>query len=190
MIDKKFLFGILFSFFLISFSFGETSYFDKSGNQITKEEYESISKKSDKGISDKTSEVSPRAQNTISVQQKSSQNQNIQPPSLPANKAEYKPSPNASGKPTQNTSVAKQGTSAENQVDTVVYVTKTGSKYHNAGCRYLKTTVSENKSLSSPTITGTPTGETTARGFQIYQGPRGGLYHYSKNGNKVYEKKK
>lgn len=29
----------------------------------------------------------------------------------------------------------------------------------------------------------------TAGGLPIYRGPRGGLYHYSKNGNKVYEKK-
>ena len=36
----------------------------------------------------------------------------------------------------------------------------------------------------------TPTGQTTATGMPTYVGPRGGVYHYSKNGNKVYEKHK
>jgi hypothetical protein len=36
---------------------------------------------------------------------------------------------------------------------------------------------------------GTPTGETTATGKPIYEGPKGGKYHISKNGNKAYEKK-
>jgi septal ring factor EnvC (AmiA/AmiB activator) len=31
---------------------------------------------------------------------------------------------------------------------------------------------------------------TTSKGATIYQGPRGGLYHLSPSGNKVYEKKK
>jgi hypothetical protein len=31
---------------------------------------------------------------------------------------------------------------------------------------------------------------TTKSGQTIHEGPRGGLYHYSKSGNKVYEKKK
>jgi hypothetical protein len=31
---------------------------------------------------------------------------------------------------------------------------------------------------------------TTPRGFQLHTGPRGGIYHYSKNGNKVYQRKK
>ena len=35
---------------------------------------------------------------------------------------------------------------------------------------------------------GTPTGETTATGKTIYEGPRGGHYHYSASGKKVYEK--
>lgn len=37
---------------------------------------------------------------------------------------------------------------------------------------------------------GTPTGDKTATGLPIYEGPRGGRYHISKNGNKVYERKK
>ncbi len=35
-----------------------------------------------------------------------------------------------------------------------------------------------------------PTGETTASGSPIYEGPRGGHYHYSKSGKKVYDHKK
>ncbi len=35
-----------------------------------------------------------------------------------------------------------------------------------------------------------PTGETTRSGQTIYEGPRGGHYHYSASGNKVYERKK
>lgn len=34
------------------------------------------------------------------------------------------------------------------------------------------------------------TGETTRSGQTIYEGPRGGHYHYSASGNKVYERKK
>jgi endonuclease YncB( thermonuclease family) len=39
-------------------------------------------------------------------------------------------------------------------------------------------------------VSGTPTGQTTATGIPIYKGPRGGRYHYSKSGKKVYERKK
>jgi hypothetical protein len=35
----------------------------------------------------------------------------------------------------------------------------------------------------------TPTGQ-TATGIPTYTGPRGGVYHYSKSGKKVYERKK
>ena len=108
------------------------------------------------------------------------------------------------------------------QNDVTVYVTRTGSKYHAAGCRYLskskipmtlseaseryspcsvcnppllsagslkrdKITPQDNSSLnhSNENAVGvTPTGKT------IYEGPRGGKYHYSKSGKKVYEKKR
>lgn len=40
------------------------------------------------------------------------------------------------------------------------------------------------------TPSGTPTGQTTASGQPIYTGPRGGRYHYSSSGKKVYERKK
>lgn len=36
----------------------------------------------------------------------------------------------------------------------------------------------------------TPTGTTTAKGQEIYTGPRGGQYHYSSSGKKVYTRKK
>ena len=110
--------------------------------------------------------------------------------------------------------------------DATVYVTKTGSKYHNAGCSYLsrssiamklseigsryspcsrcnppslsslktnrapdpkkvETTNPQNARSSKETEIGTtPTGKT------LYQGPRGGVYHYSKSGKKVYHKRK
>jgi len=40
----------------------------------------------------------------------------------------------------------------------------------------------------TPPPTGTPSGDTTATGKQIYVGPRGGRYHYSASGRKVYER--
>lgn len=108
------------------------------------------------------------------------------------------------------------------QQDETVYVTKTGAKYHKAGCSYLKKSsismkLSEAaKSYSPcsrcnpPTLTekkGTPDEKskvkkepskednqqsvgTTPTGKTIYEGPRGGKYHYSKSGKKVYERKK
>ncbi|MCC7173884.1 MAG: hypothetical protein IT159_01710 [Bryobacterales bacterium] len=44
--------------------------------------------------------------------------------------------------------------------------------------------------VRAPAATGTPTGQTTASGQPIYEGPRGGRYHYSPSGKKVYERKK
>ena len=43
---------------------------------------------------------------------------------------------------------------------------------------------------ATPAHTGTPSGEKTATGKDIYVGPRGGHYHYSASGRKVYERKK
>ncbi len=40
------------------------------------------------------------------------------------------------------------------------------------------------------TVQGTPTGQTTSSGAPIYVGPRGGRYHYSSSGKKVYERRK
>jgi hypothetical protein len=37
---------------------------------------------------------------------------------------------------------------------------------------------------------GTPTGATTSKGQTVYEGPRGGQYHYSSSGKKVYTPKK
>ena len=108
-----------------------------------------------------------------------------------------------------------------------VYVTRTGKKYHAAGCRYLSrsqfpmklknainagytpcsvcnppTLRESGRSEAQPegqkgsdtgqraTKTDTPAGETTATGKPIYVGPRGGRYHYSKSGRKVYERRR
>jgi hypothetical protein len=117
--------------------------------------------------------------------------------------------------------------------DPTVYVTRTGSKYHVAGCQYLRksaipmklseavegyspcsrcnppvlkkdvktskestvkeSTSSEKSELNSNRDSShkseTAVG-TTATGKTIYEGPRGGHYHYSKSGKKVYERKK
>jgi hypothetical protein len=43
---------------------------------------------------------------------------------------------------------------------------------------------------ASTTTEGTPTGTTTATGKEIFTGPRGGQYHISASGKKVYERKK
>jgi len=122
------------------------------------------------------------------------------------------------------------------QDDPMVYVTKTGKKYHVAGCTYLSkssipkklsdvvdsyspclrcnpptrgaqgteylngsrkgiSNTLENK-LAPDSGTGkeTRSGEkaigTTPTGKTLYEGPRGGQYHYSKSGKKVYQKKK
>lgn len=129
--------------------------------------------------------------------------------------------------------------------DKVVYITKTGTKYHNAGCSYLRksaipinlseasqryspcskcnlshpsqvTSTKEKTSNQAPqekphvypeqdlnkhtddeapsTIESKKANETvvgtTPTGKTIYEGPRGGRYHYSKSGKKVYEKRK
>jgi len=113
-----------------------------------------------------------------------------------------------------------------------VYITNSGTKYHSAGCRYLRsssvpmklsdasrghspcsachppTTSSAHGSGTSisPFATsssgGTSSGMadrnpyseqvtgSTATGIPTYTGPRGGQYHYSKSGNKVYERHK
>jgi hypothetical protein len=119
------------------------------------------------------------------------------------------------------------------QDDPTVYVTKTGSKYHTAGCSYLKKSAIPMK-LSEASVSYSPCsrcnpptrgfsakasrqfldkvtdvpkrtrGESyrslvpssdvpvgiTPTGKTIYEGPRGGLYHYSKSGKKVYERKR
>jgi hypothetical protein len=112
------------------------------------------------------------------------------------------------------------------QQDVTVYVTKTGAKYHSAGCSYLsKSSIPMKLSEASaryspcskcnpPTMTSlksksaaepkkvestTPTKVSTSKGTEIgttptgktlYQGPRGGIYHISKSGKKVYHSKK
>jgi hypothetical protein len=102
--------------------------------------------------------------------------------------------------------------------DTIVYITKSGKKYHSANCSYLKGNgipkkLSEVRNSHSPCSRCNPTvttlgnqvssshnetnmttkkstNEQTKTGKTIYTGPRGGKYHYSKSGKKVYEKKR
>lgn len=112
------------------------------------------------------------------------------------------------------------GTSqAAQSVEEIVYVTRTGAKYHRAGCRYLrgrgipmplKEAVQRYSPCSvcnPPTKTAEPSadkaleanpdrhgdtlsGDTTRSGQPVYVGPRGGRYHYSKSGKKVYERRR
>lgn len=44
--------------------------------------------------------------------------------------------------------------------------------------------------VQSRSVDSNPTAGFTPTGIPQYVGPRGGVYHYSKNGNKVYSKKK
>jgi hypothetical protein len=46
------------------------------------------------------------------------------------------------------------------------------------------------KVSEAPKAGETPTGETTSKGQPIYTGPKGGQYHYSDSGKKVYTRKK
>jgi micrococcal nuclease len=95
----------------------------------------------------------------------------------------------------------------------VVYITGTGRRYHSAGCVYLKPTGiaisfadAKARGLSPCTTCGghptriedhssnsaieQPANNSTGSGQTIYTGPRGGHYHYSASGKKVYERKK
>ncbi len=96
------------------------------------------------------------------------------------------------------------------------YITKSGSKYHTASCTYLRKSsiakdLLEVKNIYSPCSRCTPPSEITSPRKEgkedlqpaklespstissektIHTGPRGGQFHYSKSGKKVYEKKK
>jgi len=125
----------------------------------------------------------------------------------------------------------------ESAEDPTVYITKSGTKYHTAGCRYAKSGTPmplsqaaaryspcsvcsppplANESARRPQIQSSmspshrsraakpptlpqstgrnPNSENvskrTATGIPTFTGPRGGQYHYSKSGKKVYEKKR
>jgi hypothetical protein len=104
-------------------------------------------------------------------------------------------------------------------VEQTVYITSTGTKYHTAGCRHLRqsssaislsqaaasygpcahcnppTLASSSTNYARPSTTySSPsyssTGDYTATGIPIHTGPRGGRYHYSKSGKKVYERRR
>lgn len=137
-----------------------------------------------------------------------------------------KPSPPV---PAQSKTIQPLAANSASKVEadnTTVYVTKSGTKYHSAGCRYLSKSaipmpLSEAKlkyspcsvcqhggqgseqaasAATQPSLTNSgaasrnPNGEQvtghTATGIPTFTGPRGGQYHYSKSGKKVYEKKR
>lgn len=64
---------------------------------------------------------------------------------------------------------------------------KAGSNYYGSNAGALDDQTNSNQPSY---INGTPTGQSTATGMPIYEGPKGGHFHISKNGNKVYEKRK
>jgi micrococcal nuclease len=125
------------------------------------------------------------------------------------------------GRTSSNQAVTKEpgASQAAQSVEQTVYVTRTGTKYHRAGCRYLRgggipMPLKEAMQRYSPcsvcnpgTETSRPSaakaseanpdrhgetlsGDTTRSGQPIYVGPRGGRYHYSKSGKKVYERRR
>jgi len=105
---------------------------------------------------------------------------------------------------------AQQKSTKNKSEGITVYITKTGKKYHTANCFYLRGSgipkkLSDVKDSYSPCSKCNPqtaqinednnkkqqtSTETTSNGQPIYTGPRGGKYHYSKSGKKVYERKK
>jgi len=112
------------------------------------------------------------------------------PPTL-----ENKPSKNASQGASPNPAVSKEADSTA-----TVYITKSGQKYHKAGCRSLSKS-SIPISLSDAKARGyqpcsicfrsTITSSNSSSGDRtIFTGPRGGKYYISPSGKKVYVKKK
>ena len=120
--------------------------------------------------------------------------------------------------PTYRNSYSGPVSSATASNSKTVYITNTGSKYHASGCQYIHASsisidLEEAKSRYSPcsVCSGSPsrtearqdatteargftsdaqTDGTTATGKTIYVGPRGGRYHYSSSGKKVYERRR
>jgi hypothetical protein len=46
------------------------------------------------------------------------------------------------------------------------------------------------EAAAAPSYSGSSSLGTTPTGLQLHMGPRGGIFHYSKNGNKVYQRRK
>lgn len=124
-------------------------------------------------------------------------------PSVPAVPKSDTPKPAETTKP-----VADANPQSE-----VVYITDTGRKYHSASCVYLKKSkiaisLADAKARgltpcstcgghpthiedhSSDSAIEQPAHNSTGSGQTIYTGPRGGHYHYSASGKKVYERHK
>jgi hypothetical protein len=114
-------------------------------------------------------------------------------PALPKSAAE--PKSKSIEKPVEKSS-------SDDSDKAIVYITKSGKKYHSAGCSYLaKSSIpisladAKNRGYTPcskcggiPTKTHDESDHATDTST-TYTGPRGGHYHYSKSGKKVYEKK-
>jgi hypothetical protein len=110
-------------------------------------------------------------------------------------------------------------TQSGEQREEMVYISESDGDYHKEGCRWLgssgrpislseakkshsrcqaclgdaavRTTYRDTAPIAARGYTpGETASETTATGKTIYTGPRGGRYHYSASGKKVYEKKR
>jgi micrococcal nuclease len=103
---------------------------------------------------------------------------------------------------------------ADDSSNIIVYITKTGSKYHQGNCSYLSKskipislkdavargympcsrcnppTVKSSSNKSPEKTSTTVTSSTSSSGKTIYTGPRGGKYYINSKGKKVYVKKK
>ncbi len=86
----------------------------------------------------------------------------------------------------------KKGTQCKRQAqEGSVYCWQHVRMYEESSQPTKTTTKKETKIINQQKVTksGTEIG-TTATGKTLYQGPRGGVYHYSKSGKKVYHKRK
>ena len=102
---------------------------------------------------------------------------------------------------------------ATDQNETGYWMTSSSHKRHNKTFRYYKNSIGHfcgpndgipcklcgggaiqsfgtTNTVTRAQATDVPTGQTTPTGKTIYEGPRGGHYHYSSSGKKVYERRK
>ena len=128
-------------------------------------------------------------------------------PSIPALPKTDTPTPRTTLKP------VVEDNSHTDDAKSVVYITATGKRYHSAGCVYLRKSsiaisLADAKARgltpcskcgghpthvedhSSDSAIDRPANDSTGGSQTIYTGPRGGRYHYSASGKKVYERKR
>jgi hypothetical protein len=75
-------------------------------------------------------------------------------------------------------------------VESVASIGSTGpSMPRSTGSTRSRTVVSREDAVA-PSYSGSSSLGTAPTGLQLHMGPRGGIYHYSKNGNKVYQRRK